>query len=95
VEAASAALDPHGTVVISLHAGTHRLDRSQRSGHVRPVGQSVDHRGALGQGGEEDGTVRDRLLSRSPDGALARHAATDDKHPRGCHESLSARQWYP
>ena len=95
MQQASPALDRHAAVGGPLHAGTHRLDRGQGGGHVRPVGEAVDHRGALGQGGEEHGAVRDRLLPRGPDRPLARHAAPDDQDAGGGHDSLSARQWYP
>ena len=71
----------------------HGLDRGQGARHVSPVGEPVDHRGALGQGAEQDGPVRDRLLPGRADRAPAGHAAV--ARP-GCagrrHESCSARQ---
>ena len=72
VQAAPAAVDHDGPVVVALHAGPHGLHRGQRGGHVGPVGQPVDDRGALGQRAEQHGPVRDRLLARRAHGAPAR-----------------------
>ena len=91
VQATPAAVDHDRPVVMALHARPHRLDRGQRGGHVGAVGEAGDDRRAFGQGAEEHGPMRDRLLARRVDGAAAGDAAVDDEDARRRHDSCSAR----
>ena len=84
-------VDDDRPVVVTLDPGAHRLDRGQRGGDVGAVGEPVDDRGPLGQGAQEHGPVRDRLLTRRAHGAAARHAAVDDEDARRRHDRCSAR----
>ena len=95
VQSSPAAMDDDRPVVVTLHAGPHRLHRGQGGGDVGAVGEPVDDRRALGQGAEQDGAVRDRLLTRCPHRSAARNAAVDDERARRRHERCSARQRYP
>jgi len=65
--------------------------RRQGRRNVGAVGEPVDDRPPLGQRGEEDRAVRDRLLARRAHGAAAGHAAGDDEGARWDHDRCSAR----
>jgi len=52
MEKAPAPVQRHAAVARSLHPDAHRLDRGQGGCHVGAVGEAVDDRGALGQGGQ-------------------------------------------
>ena len=77
--------------LVALDPRAHRLDRGQRGGDVGAVGEPAHPRRPLGQGAQQDGPVRDRLLARRAHGPAAGHAAGHDEDARRGHDRCSAR----